>query len=682
MHPDFSSGKETRKNYGRNRAASLFVTRPLPPHPLALLPFRLPFHWFDTTLPELICVRPTQSRHRFNWSGGFDVCTLGMIAIRVRRIDGSIDQLNLRSMRVNIELQPGSGGSGTIVSIRDEDPVGEGSLFRIENHTPFQVFVSQEGVLANPVSTMNGAPALCDVLQPGERTSYALDVPWRQGKYVGRTSASMSELLLLRCALAPLSTREGVESTKVISFARVGDYIRLSPSKLSSSIGSVAATELLGVRVLGVVSTDGSTRTLRFILMQKEVSATSYIGNAVRDTISPMPSFMSTDSKPHVNDNSRAQVLLHATSNTLQLFTTGYLPSESEAIKHAFFGTGVCKRSNLMLDEANKNSRERSHEIGDDISCELLFSGFLFSFIDSSPTELAVLSLHNVKVGASWSSSWKDYLRGRVSITWLQLDNHCPNSPYPVAIRPRVKAEWESKDGYDKIKKAFTAEKPFIEVVIDLAPPHRTGIQSLSAGACLHDVEVFADLAFILRIQRFLLCLHSHIMDAAGSKALDFLDSQRVWELPNVDRITKRNVGKMFYHFHRLTILPFELKLSVAPARALSQHQEEFEGTEASAIHAAVRKGDVLVGDGTGVIGVKIGSKNRTVVSVVQGMMKSILVDALLRCDGASLNFEGIFLSLAKDCSLIALSHDHFASCHSPYYQAWHYLTTRRIVFS
>ena len=66
-------------------------------------------------------------------------------------------------------------------------------------------------------------------------------------------------------------------------------------------------------------------------------------------------------------------------------------------------------------------------------------------------------------------------------------------------------------------------------------------------------------------------------------------------------------------------------------------------------MHAAVRKGDLLVG-GEGVLGVKLGSKNTTGMQVIQGMLKSILVDALLRCDGASLNFEGKIQYLVHSC--------------------------------
>jgi len=48
-------------------------------------------------------------------------------------------------------------------------------------------------------------------------------------------------------------------------------------------------------------------------------------------------------------------------------------------------------------------------------------------------------------------------------------------------------------------------------------------------------------------------------------------------------------------------------------------------------------------------------------MSVVQGMMKSILVDALLRLDGASLNFEGMcvqfyFVDLSIPHNLFSLN--------------------------
>lgn len=108
---------------------------------------------------------------------------------------------------------------------------------------------------------------------------------------------------------------------------------------------------------------------------------------------------------------------------------------------------------------------------------------------------------------------------------------------------------------------------------------------------------------------------------------------------------TTNGRGSNKLYFETLAILPFNIKLSVAPAVALTSAQIMLEGPEAAALHAAVRKGDLLIGeDTTGVLGVKIGGKNRTVLAVIRGVFKSILVDSLLRCDGASMNFSGVRL--------------------------------------
>jgi len=557
----------------------------------------LPFYWFDGTLPELVCARPA-GLTGFKWSGGFDLCTLGMLPLRVRQSNGGRSNSKLKSMRCSVELQPGTAGTGTIVSIKDEDPDGEGSLFRIENHSPFQIFVSQDGVLANP--SLSGKQSSCDSIKPGESTSYALDVPWRQGKYEGRTSASMFELLMLRCSLAPLSTREGVESTKVISFGEVGQYIRLSPYKLASALGSSVASELLGVRVLGMVGSDGPTRCLRFVLMKIGVTTSSVIGNVVRE-INQMPTFMANDSNSQLEagKSSRERTFHSSCAETSFMLKTGELLTESEASRSAFFGTGVCSRA------ADDSTDAQSSAASDEYSCELLFSGFAFSFVDSSPTELAVLSLHDVKVDATWDSQRKGYAKSTVVVGWLQLDNHCPGALYPVALCPRPrKADYD-----DSEKKPFTAEKPFLELQLDFSPRHRTGIQCLSAGVALRDAFIFIDLAFIMRMQRYLLRIQDHMMVSTGKSHI-FVDSQGSWDPPNVDELIKKmtsstvEVGNKSIFLQRLTILPCKVKLSVAPAHALTKYQETFEGEEAAAIHAAVRKGDILVGEGSGGLGV------------------------------------------------------------------------------
>lgn len=137
----------------------------------------LPFYWHNGGLPELVAIRPSQTKN-YHWSNGFDLCTLGMLPVRIRRSELRDGRSHL-SMRVNVELTSGTGGSGTTVSIGEEDSSGEGSLFRIENHSPFEVYVGQDGVLANPSSHLqDNERDSFDSIRPGECLPYSLDVPW------------------------------------------------------------------------------------------------------------------------------------------------------------------------------------------------------------------------------------------------------------------------------------------------------------------------------------------------------------------------------------------------------------------------------------------------------------------------------------------------------------------------
>lgn len=107
--------------------------------------------------------------------------------------------------------------------------------------------------------------------------------------------------------------------------------------------------------------------------------------------------------------------------------------------------------------------------------------------------------------------------------------------------------------------------------------------------------------------------------------------------------LSDAGLQKFFFGF--LTISPLCVRLSVSSPRALSQAHSTLLGPEIAAIHQAVRKGDILVGRRKeGLVGVKIGSKNKTPAMVLQGMLKSFLLDGLLRLDGATLNFSGITL--------------------------------------
>jgi hypothetical protein len=250
----------------------------------------VPFHWTDATLPELICIKPVRinaseknnSGHR--WSGGLGVRELGMIPLRIREEIGykndlktskvSFHQSEIRVVRSLIEIRSGTGGTGITISFKEESNNGEGSLYRIENHSPFPLWFAQDGVLANPqyeTSLIPGQSDLTgqferngDIILSGEKVSFGLDVPFRQGKYVGRKAAALDELLTIRVALAPLSTRDGIESMKVVGLSYIGATFRLKPSNLRTFFPENVLSEMATLNVQGNVCADGPTRVVRF----------------------------------------------------------------------------------------------------------------------------------------------------------------------------------------------------------------------------------------------------------------------------------------------------------------------------------------------------------------------------------------------------------------------------------
>jgi len=238
----------------------------------------VPFHWASFRLPDLICVRPVVSCQRsplYRWSGGFDPLTIGMTPLRIRKfLDSPVfpaamataNQWHVNSVQVEAEIRTRTGGTGINLSFQEEDEQGSGALYRIENNSSFPIWISQDGLIANLQlgDTVQGrVDTSGDCVRPSESTVFALDVPFRQGKYAGRRAATMEELLRVRLALAPLSSRAGIETTKVIGLTTAGERVRLNPSKLMF-LNNKLRLALRSVRVLGIMVNDGPTRVLRF----------------------------------------------------------------------------------------------------------------------------------------------------------------------------------------------------------------------------------------------------------------------------------------------------------------------------------------------------------------------------------------------------------------------------------
>jgi hypothetical protein len=277
------------------------------------------------------------------------------------------------------------------------------------------------------------------------------------------------------------------------------------------------------------------------------------------------------------------------------------------------------------------------------------FSGFVISFVDSVPSEICVVSLRKVDVMAEWNEIRSTDATAVASIGWIQIDNHCQNAPFPVFLSPDNLDLHENTSDYDEqVEEKYL---PVLRIGFVFAPRHTSNITCLK-GVTIEPRDVFisTDLALIMRLQYFLLGLLEY-MDHSENQSNSRISSKAEWAVPDLSSLFQLqtesvtlNTGSRNLYFETFTILPFNIKLSVAPTNALSGAQEVLEGSKAGAIHAAVRKGDVLIGDGAGVLGVKIGSKNRTVLSVVRGIFKSILVDGLLRFDEASMNFNGVLV--------------------------------------
>lgn len=604
-----------------------------------------PFHWSDLRLPALICVRPLApdlgtARHK--WSGGFDPLTIGVTPVRIREIGSSgvlladdIGKPQIKSLKVEAAIRPRSGGAGINISFKEEDETGQGSLFRIDNCTPFPIWFSQDGMLVNPASS-SGWHAEGDMLRPSRRMPFALDVPFRQGKYSHRREASIEELLRVRLSLAPLNSRAGIEATRVVSLATVGETVRLNPSKLSILNRSSRAA-MQNFRIIGVVTNDGPTRVLNLVMMRKE---DALFTNPFKEEI---PALASKGALGEVGPYAGEIIAGVESAVALIREDDSSVPTQEVAIKTAMAIVSVDDKSENAATERQMIIQAPEEPAPRDliVSLRISLGGFTLSLIDSAPSEIASITLRNVNAIASWNTARRTDSTIYLTVAHIQVDNYVPNAPYPVALcavdhlRAAEKGDLSRQD----------ATAPLLVVGVSLAPYHRSGVEVIkSITIAPKNLAIRVDLAFLVRLQKFFFDLQKHLRGSLAEEdgiAVPNL-SDRIAE---IEAAARSGEHSRMYYFGGLTILPCSIQLSVAPARALSPIQASLEGAEAAAIHQAVKKGDLKLGDDEVLLGVKIGHRNDTPLAVVRGVFKSIVVDALLRLDGASLNFSGISLT-------------------------------------
>ena len=249
-------------------------------------------------------------------------------------------------------------------------------------------------------------------------------------------------------------------------------------------------------------------------------------------------------------------------------------------MKQAYFGRGLFE---LPIEEAKQGDvindgltstltmdADQSARAMDQVYFfKAYFSGFTFSVIDEVPSEIAMVSLRKVAASAKWNRHRTSDALAVISIGWLQVDNHCPNAPHPVAFCPDESAM--DTEGDSAANEAD--DIPFLNVGLTFAPRHTSGITCLK-GVTIEprDMALAVDLAFVMRMQRFLIGIQTQISGQGGP--IDKLGGEALYKFPDLAKLfnarSRASAGSNAkLYFEGLAILPCNVRLSVAPTRAL-----------------------------------------------------------------------------------------------------------------
>lgn len=157
-----------------------------------------------------------------------------------------------------------------------------------------------------------------------------------------------------------------------------------------------------------------------------------------------------------------------ATTATVTILKSRELPTEDEARGKALAEAG--------------SSLKKSHEpkavprgLGDETySIRVDFGGFLFSLVDSVPSEIAIASFKSITALARWNKLRTSDATMIASIGWIQVDNHVPNAPFKVALRPEKSGR--STDSVENISNGTVKSSPLLVLALSFAPKHKSGI--------------------------------------------------------------------------------------------------------------------------------------------------------------------------------------------------------------
>jgi hypothetical protein len=161
---------------------------------------------------------------------------------------------------------------------------------------------------------------------------------------------------------------------------------------------------------------------------------------------------------------------------TLEKMKEKSIPTEGDAKRVAFFGSvdGKPATYEQVLETSTLTPTDQIY------SLRAEFSGFIVSIVDSAPSEVAVMCVKNFNALARWDANRSTDATVMMSVGLFQLDNHVPNAPFPVAIRPddsRREAldDDDSSVGSDKLDEGILPV-PLLMIGLAFAPKHQSGI--------------------------------------------------------------------------------------------------------------------------------------------------------------------------------------------------------------
>ncbi len=150
-------------------------------------------------------------------------------------------------------------------------------------------------------------------------------------------------------------------------------------------------------------------------------------------------------------------------------------PVENDAIRLAFFG-GTRTASDFQVHQGSPRDLNADLAQEDTVfSFRASFCGFSCSLIDRTPSEIALVTLKDVSVSASWNKKRTTDGTALITVGWLQVDNYVPSAPFPVAVCPAEEkiVERGSEVGFDSDDEKSS---PLLIVGLSIAPKHKSGI--------------------------------------------------------------------------------------------------------------------------------------------------------------------------------------------------------------